>query len=110
MTRVPLPQNLLHHIYIDESSRTKHRFLLLRSIIDPARAEERLKKELRGARLPEVPCGEMKWTKVSATNPGLDAKLTEWHKKLVDDMTRKVEEARKAHGRIGTNVRGPEVV
>ena len=47
---------------------------------------------------------------VAGTNPRLDAKLTEWHKKLVDDMRKKVQQAKDAHGRIGTNVRGPEVV
>ena len=46
---------------------------------------------------------------LAATNPGLDGKLTEWHKKLVDDMRKKVQQAKDAHGRIGTNVRGPEV-
>jgi hypothetical protein len=46
---------------------------------------------------------------LAATNPGLDGKLTEWHKKLVDDMRKKVQQAKDAHGRIGTNARGPDV-
>jgi hypothetical protein len=47
---------------------------------------------------------------LAGTNKGLDAKLTEWYDKLVADMRKKVKEAQDAHGRIGTNRRGPDYV
>jgi hypothetical protein len=55
----------LTEVYIDESSQTKHRYLVMGGVIaeisDARRADEALKQ----ARLPELPNGILKWTKVS---------------------------------------------
>lgn len=52
-------------VYIDESSQTKNRYLLLGGVIIPKRTVEAASERLREARLPELPHGEMKWGKVS---------------------------------------------
>lgn len=59
----PLDQIL--DIYIDESSQTKNRYLLLGGIIIPKMAVDAATERLQAARLPELPHGEMKWGKVS---------------------------------------------
>jgi hypothetical protein len=56
---------LIRRIYIDESSQTAHRYLVLGGIIcgvNTAGVVEHLFAKLR---LPELPAGELKWTKVS---------------------------------------------
>ena len=55
----------LHEIDVDESSQTKHRFLVLGAIVVPADATGDLTQRLQEARLPELPASELKWTKVS---------------------------------------------
>ena len=55
----------LHEIYVDESSQTKHRFLVLGAIVVPVDAAGDLTRRLQEARLPELPASELKWTKVS---------------------------------------------
>lgn len=55
------------NIYIDESSQTKHRYLVLGGLIVPIDVVEKLQASLLGAKLPELPQGELKWTKVSRT-------------------------------------------
>lgn len=63
--RVPPDPALLSDIYIDESSQTKNRFLVIGGItvetLSVAAADEAIAK----LRLPELPFGEMKWGKVS---------------------------------------------
>lgn len=60
----PPPEQILD-IYIDESSQTKNRYLLLGGIIIPQVAVDAATGRLHQARLPELPHGEMKWGKVS---------------------------------------------
>ena len=54
-------------IYIDESSQNQHRFLVIGGVIVPQEDVAEFLDGLRTARLPELPAGEMKWTKVSRT-------------------------------------------
>jgi hypothetical protein len=54
-------------IYIDETSQTKHRFLLLGGLIVPTSQADDFVQKVIAARLPELPSGEMGWTKVSRT-------------------------------------------
>lgn len=54
-------------IFVDESSQTKHRFLVLGGIGTYASNSLGLIEDLAKARLPELPKGELKWTKVSKT-------------------------------------------
>jgi hypothetical protein len=75
--REPPPLEALSDIYIDESSQTKNRYLLIGGIIIPTALVERANTRLALARLPELPHGEMKWGKVS------NAKLTAY-KRYVD--------------------------
>lgn len=58
-------------VFVDESSQTKHRFLLLGSLIIFMEELGVLTDALAAARLPELPSGEIGWTKVSRTK--LDA-------------------------------------
>lgn len=52
-------------IYIDESSQTKHRFLLLGGIILLSEEVPNFVQAIRTARGTDLPAGELKWTKVS---------------------------------------------
>ncbi|WP_313535089.1 hypothetical protein [Sphingomonas sp.] len=52
-------------IYIDESSQTRNRYLLLGGVIIPTMTVDLTNACLAAARLPELPHGEMKWGKVS---------------------------------------------
>jgi hypothetical protein len=52
-------------IYVDESSQTKNRFLLIGGIIIPSSDVAAASEAIKQARLPELPYGEMKWGKVS---------------------------------------------
>jgi hypothetical protein len=67
MTRTPAGPDLLHDIYIDESSQTQNRFLILGGLIVPTKHVGAFDEYVRRTRLPELPHGEMKWTKVSPT-------------------------------------------
>ncbi|CAO1655006.1 DUF3800 domain-containing protein [Parasphingorhabdus sp. NYA22] len=60
----PNPEEL-SDIYIDESSQTKHRFLLLAGMIVQTNKVPEVLAEINRLRLPELPHGEMKWNKVS---------------------------------------------
>jgi hypothetical protein len=73
MSLIPTPAPLpISEVYIDESS-TRHRYLVLGAVVIPSANVNQLVGLLREARLPELPQGEMKWTKVSQTK--LDAYL-----------------------------------
>ncbi|AHE52831.1 DUF3800 domain-containing protein [Sphingomonas sanxanigenens] len=63
--RTPRTQEEISEIYIDESSQTKNRFLLLGGVIIPKRQLAAAEARIAEARLPELPFGEMKWGKVS---------------------------------------------
>lgn len=54
-------------IYLDETSQTKHRFLLIGGLIVPTHAAALFEGMMRVARVPELPHGEMAWIKVSRT-------------------------------------------
>lgn len=54
-------------VFIDESSQTNHRYLVLGGIIAPTADVAGITDDILRARLPELPKGEMKWGKVSRT-------------------------------------------
>ena len=65
MARVaPKPEEICE-VFIDESSQTKHRYLILGGIIFRGANRDRIFEIVQKARLPELPHGEMKWGKVS---------------------------------------------
>lgn len=57
----------MRDIYADESSQTAHRFLVLGAVTIKTEAASELVGAIRAARLPALPHGEVKWTKISAT-------------------------------------------
>lgn len=63
--RNPPDPSILSDFYIDESSQTKNRYLLLGGIVLPTRDVTAACARLAAARLPELPFGEAKWGKVS---------------------------------------------
>jgi len=52
-------------VYLDESSQTKHRYLVLGAVVLELPNNQKLTELLLKARLPELPNGEAKWTRVS---------------------------------------------
>ena len=64
-------------IYVDESSQTKHRFLVLGGLIIPHAELNAFCEAIEAARQPELPANSVKWGRVSRTK--LDA-----YKRLVD--------------------------
>jgi uncharacterized protein DUF3800 len=52
-------------VFIDESSQTSHRYLVIGGIIAPSADVFDLTNRILKTRLPELPNGEMKWGKVS---------------------------------------------
>lgn len=64
MRTVP-PDDLIADVYVDESSQTQNRFLLLGGVIIPTMAVGLTDACLGKSRMPELPFGEMKWGKVS---------------------------------------------
>lgn len=67
MARLPADSSLLSNVYVDETSQTKHRYLALGWLIVPYSGSDILTQKIAEARLPELPNGEMAWTKVSKT-------------------------------------------
>ena len=61
----------MRDIYADESSQTQHRFLVLGAVTLKTEKAPELVQAIRAARLPALPHGELKWTKVSTAK--LDA-------------------------------------
>lgn len=55
----------VREIYIDETSQTKHRYLLLGALTIPLLSKQNALETISEARLPQLPHGEMKWGKVS---------------------------------------------
>jgi uncharacterized protein DUF3800 len=67
MPRVaPRPEDIAE-IYVDESSQTQNRYLVLGGLIIEHLARPRLEAAIQSLRLPELPRDEMKWAKVSRT-------------------------------------------
>ncbi|WP_327447193.1 DUF3800 domain-containing protein [Brevundimonas sp.] len=67
MVRARFDPSAFQTVYVDESSQTKHRYLVLGSLILNTEHEGALAAELLTARLPQLPSGELGWTKVSRT-------------------------------------------
>lgn len=65
MARTPAKPEEICEVFIDESSQTKNRYLILGGIVFDGINREAIFDHLRKARLPELPQGEMKWGKVS---------------------------------------------
>ena len=65
--RVPATPGETLEVYIDESSQTKHRYLVLGAIVVEQLQAIELCKLLMDARLPDLPSKEAKWQKVSRT-------------------------------------------
>jgi len=63
----PADPALLSDIYIDESSQTKNRYLVMGGLSIETLAVEAANDALAKLRLPELPHGEMKWGKVSSS-------------------------------------------
>jgi hypothetical protein len=70
MIRVSPSDEEISNIYIDESSQTQHRFLLLGGVIICKSQADSAVARLREHRLPEITTGEMKWSKVSKSKLG----------------------------------------
>src|SRR5579871_6097554 len=65
--RVPAKPEEIVEVYADESSQTKHRYLVLGAIVVALTDTPILIDAIKKARLPELPEGEAKWVKVSKT-------------------------------------------
>src|SRR3954464_12996696 len=65
--RHPPEPETVQEIYIDESSQTKHRYLVLGGLTVNMTYAELLEQTIWEARHPDLPRGEMAWTKVSRT-------------------------------------------
>ena len=63
--REPANPELLTDIYIDESSQTKNRYLVMGGICLATSSVEAANDALAKVRLPQLPHGEMKWGKIS---------------------------------------------
>jgi hypothetical protein len=68
----------INEIYIDESSQTKHRHLLIGGIIVHAEESAALERCLAACRLPELPNGEAAWTKVSRAKLAAYGRMVDW--------------------------------
>jgi hypothetical protein len=65
--RVPAKPEEIVEVYLDESSQTKHRYLVLGAIIVEYVRSAELATLIMQARLPDLPAKEAKWVKVSRT-------------------------------------------
>jgi hypothetical protein len=83
MRVAPNPDQIAE-IYIDESSQTNHRYLVLGGVGMKLTNEAQLRSLITAARLPELPEGEAKWTKVSK------GKLAAY-KRIVDVFFKNIE-------------------
>lgn len=77
MVRVSPSDDEISNIYIDESSQTQHRYLILGGVIIPKTQADAALHKLHAYRLPDITTGEMKWSKVSRSK--LDA-----YKRVID--------------------------
>ncbi|MEZ2410508.1 DUF3800 domain-containing protein [Bosea sp. RCC_152_1] len=68
---IPASQENYVDVYVDESSQTKHRYLALGAMVVPSARADLFRDLVADARWPELPHGEMAWTKVSRSK--LDA-------------------------------------
>jgi hypothetical protein len=63
--RDPPPIEATSDIYCDESSQTRHRYMVMGGLIIPTARVPETNAEIARLRLPELPQGEMKWGSVS---------------------------------------------
>jgi hypothetical protein len=63
--REPPDPATVRDIYVDETSQTKHGYLLLGALCAPLLSRELCESAFAFARLPELPYGELKWSKIS---------------------------------------------
>lgn len=63
--RVKPDPSQIAEVYIDESSQNNHRYLVLGCVVVALTESQALSDMIAKARLPELPHGEVKWTKVS---------------------------------------------
>jgi hypothetical protein len=70
MARPPIDLEQVAEIYIDESSQTKHKYLVLGALVVCAAQTPALSDALLASRLPELPKGEIGWVKVSKSKLG----------------------------------------
>jgi hypothetical protein len=66
MSTAPVPPLPIYDVYVDESSHTNHRFLVLGAIVCRTSDLSSACATIQLARLPELPDRKMKWVKVSA--------------------------------------------
>ncbi|GMP11861.1 DUF3800 domain-containing protein [Bradyrhizobium sp. TM239] len=75
--RIPAKADDIVEIYADESSQNKHRYLVLGAIVIPMLDTPDLIEAINKARLPELPQGEAKWTKVSQAKLAAYKRITD---------------------------------
>ncbi|PBN41308.1 DUF3800 domain-containing protein [Sphingobium sp. D43FB] len=63
-SELPNPDSI-SDIYCDESSQTRHRYMVMGGLIIPSRLVAQANTRIAELRLPELPQGEMKWGSVS---------------------------------------------
>jgi hypothetical protein len=66
--RIPLRAENFLEFFADESSQTKHRYMVLGAVLVPARAVVEVEQRFAALRPTTKPVSEMKWTKVSKHN------------------------------------------
>ena len=89
-------------VYIDESSHTNHRYLVMGGIIAEINGARTANKAISEARLPELPAGIMKWTKVSRTKlpaymRAVDAFFNMQHRMTLDFHSIVVDTTKQKH-------------
>ncbi|MCC7049517.1 MAG: DUF3800 domain-containing protein [Alphaproteobacteria bacterium] len=67
MTYLTPDGRTIREVYVDESSQTKHRYLILGALTLPIAKSTAFLESVATNRLPELPQGEMAWVKVSTT-------------------------------------------
>lgn len=77
----------LAEVYIDESSQTNHRYLVLGGVIAETSDVQVASESIAQARLPELPSGTMKWGKVSRSKLAAYIRVVDRFFELGDTMT-----------------------
>jgi hypothetical protein len=86
MRVTPKPDEIAE-IYIDESSQTNHRYLVLGGLGIKLTSEVNLSRLISEARLPELPQGEAKWTRVSKSKLAAYKRIVDVLFKNLDAVT-----------------------
>jgi hypothetical protein len=88
MARIkPKPEEIAE-VFIDESSQTMNRYLVLGGVVFDGLNRETIFEKLTKARLPELPKGEMKWGKVSRTKLPAYKRMVDvfWYPEFADNF------------------------